>query len=231
MTDRPRASNILPPGVHAAGRCFQCGNWIWSWTRQGVVSGCPGSLPALRPQGLVNGDEMELLPKRLLSAMNKPEEVMHDLWQGEGEPCPQAGPAALGPDAAAVGLHDAPTDGQPQTGPKAALLLTLPAGEPAEQAGQALRRNSHPVVGHGKGPVDAVPRRAQPDGRGLGGMASGVGEQVEQHLHDAPPVGRHRGQVRRHTHGKRHSSCWCEFGGDDYTVVNSYDQEAREINS
>ena len=32
MTDRPRASNRLPPGVYAAGRCLRCGNWIWSWT-------------------------------------------------------------------------------------------------------------------------------------------------------------------------------------------------------
>ena len=52
MTDRPRASNILPRGVHAAGRCFQCGNWTWSWTPRAwslaVRAACP-----LRPQGLV----------------------------------------------------------------------------------------------------------------------------------------------------------------------------------
>ena len=32
MTDRPPASNSLPSGVYAAGRCLNCGNWIWSWT-------------------------------------------------------------------------------------------------------------------------------------------------------------------------------------------------------
>ena len=46
MTDRPRASNILPPGgATPAGRCFQCGNWIWSWTPRAwslaVRAACP----------------------------------------------------------------------------------------------------------------------------------------------------------------------------------------------
>ena len=45
MTDRPRASNSLPSGVYAAGRCFQCGNWTWSRTPRAwslaVRAACP----------------------------------------------------------------------------------------------------------------------------------------------------------------------------------------------
>ena len=79
MTDRPRASNILPPGGQRRRPVFSVRQLDLVLDAQGVVPGCPRRLPALRPQGLVSGDEMELLPKRLLSAMNKPEEVMHDL--------------------------------------------------------------------------------------------------------------------------------------------------------
>ena len=53
MTDGPGASNCLPSGVYAAGQCFHCGNWIWSWDAQGVVPWRSAPPAPLRPQGLV----------------------------------------------------------------------------------------------------------------------------------------------------------------------------------
>ena len=45
--------------------------------------------------------------------------------------------------------------------------------------------------------MDAVAYRGDPDGRRLRGVPRGVGEQVVQHLDDAPPVGHRARQVRR----------------------------------
>ena len=44
-------------------------------------------------------------------------------------------------------------------------------------------------------------RRRDADGGRLWRFARGVGEQVREHLRDAPPVGHHRGQVRRQVDG------------------------------
>ena len=53
MTDRPAASNILPPGGPRRRPVFSVRQLDLVLDAQGVVSAGPRLLPALRPQGLV----------------------------------------------------------------------------------------------------------------------------------------------------------------------------------
>ena len=98
-----------------------------------------------------------------------------------------------------MGLDDALADGQAQAGPAelASPLVAVELGELAEQVGQLLDGQAHAVVGHREGDVDAVAHGGDPDGGEVVGVAGGVGEQVVQHLDDAPAVGGDPGQARR----------------------------------
>ena len=122
-----------------------------------------------------------------------------DRRNGEGEPASQARPVALGLDAAPVGLHDPLADGQAQAGPAElpSPLLAVEPRELPEQVRQPLGGHARAVVGHREGDVDAVPHHGHPDEGELVGMPGRVGQQVVQHLHDAPPVRQDPGQVRR----------------------------------
>ena len=122
-----------------------------------------------------------------------------DRRNGEGEPASQARPVALGLDAAPVGLHDPLADGQAQAGPAElpSPLLAVEARELPEQVRQPLRGHARAVVGHREGDVDAVPHHGHPDEGQLVGVPGRVGQQVVQHLDDAPPVRHDPGQVRR----------------------------------
>ena len=122
-----------------------------------------------------------------------------DRRNGEGEPASQSQPVALGPDAPPMGLHDPPADGQAQAGPAGlpSPLLAVQPRELPEQVRQALGGHAHAVVGHREGDVDAVPHGGDPDGGQLVGVPGRVGQQVVQHLDDAPPVRQDPGQPRR----------------------------------
>ena len=63
-----------------------------------------------------------------------------------------------------------------------------------------LRRQTPALVGDRDRDVDSIANGAHPDGRPFGRVPGGVGEQVGQHLHDAPPVRQDRGQVRHEVH-------------------------------
>ena len=62
---------------------------------------------------------------------------------------------------------------------------------------KALRRDPQALVGDRDGDVQALAFGRDTDRRGLRRMAAGVGEEVVQHLHDAPLIGQHPRQVRR----------------------------------
>ena len=62
---------------------------------------------------------------------------------------------------------------------------------------QPVGRNAPALVRDRDRDMHAVARRRDPDGDGLRRVPGGVGEQVVEHLHDAPSVGHHTGQVRR----------------------------------
>ena len=112
---------------------------------------------------------------------------------------PRPGPSLSARMRPPVGLHDSLADGQAQAGPAdlPSPFLAVEARELAEQVGQPLSGHAHAVVGHREGDVDAVPHRGHPDGGQLAGVSGRVGQQVVQHLDDAPPVGQDPGQVRR----------------------------------
>ena len=106
-----------------------------------------------------------------------------------------AGAGALGPDAAAVRLDEPLRDGEPEA---VAGRGALPAaGVLAEQVRQQLGRHPAPLVGDRDGKVRVLAHGRHADRGRLGRMPRGVREEVVEHLHDAPAVGHHRGQVRR----------------------------------
>ena len=105
---------------------------------------------------------------------------------------------AVGPDAAPVGLHQPLADGQAQARPldPASPGLAVDARELPEQLRQAVGRHALAVVGDRDLHVDAVPHRGDPDGGRRGRVRGRVGEEVVQHLDEAPPVGPHpRGTI------------------------------------
>ena len=106
-----------------------------------------------------------------------------------------AGAVALGPDAPAVRLDEPLADREPEAVARRGALSG--AGVPAKETRQPLRRHSRPLVGDRNGDVRALVRRRDPDGGRGGSVPRGVGEEVVEHLHDAPPVGHHRGQAGR----------------------------------
>ena len=111
-------------------------------------------------------------------------------------------PLALGPDAPAVGLDQPLADGEAEAAPGPALPVGgivggIDGGVLAEQVRQAVRRDARAFVGDRERDVHAVAFRPDADGGRSPGMGGGVREQVVQHLHDAPPVGHHPGQVGR----------------------------------
>ena len=76
----------------------------------------------------------------------------------------------------------------------------VPAGKVgvlSEQVREALRRDAPALVGDRDRDLDAVSHRVGMDGGGFRRVSRGFGEQVVQHLHDAPLVGHHRRQVLR----------------------------------
>ena len=81
-----------------------------------------------------------------------------DRGNGEGEPAPQARTIALRPDAAPMGLHDPPADGQAEARPFGVVLpdFTIGRGELPEQAGQALGRYPLALVNNGDRNVAAL---------------------------------------------------------------------------
>ena len=85
---------------------------------------------------------------------------------------------------------------EPQPNADAALAVAG-SGVLPEQVRQALRCNPPALVRDRDRDMHVVACRRDTDWRGLRGVPSRVGEQVVQHLHDAPPVGHHAGQVRR----------------------------------
>ena len=113
--------------------------------------------------------------------------------QGERDPRAPAAAVALGANAAAVRLDQRLADDQPETGP--AALARVAAGVPAEQVRQPLRRHALAGVGDRDLDLRSVARGTYPDGGDLRRVARGVGEQVVEHLHDAPRIGQHRGHV------------------------------------
>ena len=119
--------------------------------------------------------------------------------QREGDLGALAGAAARRPDAPAMGLHQPLADRQAEAGrsERALAIAAAETGMLAEQVRQPLRRHAPARVGDRDGDVDAVAHRGDPDGRRLRGVPRGVGEQVVQHLDDAPPVGHRTRQVRR----------------------------------
>ena len=96
-----------------------------------------------------------------------------------------------------MGLHQALADGQPEAGPPQAALRVLAAEADVlpEQARQLLRRHPPALVRDRDRDVGAVARRGDPDGRRLGRVPGGIGQQVVQHLHDAQAVGHNPGQI------------------------------------
>ena len=93
-------------------------------------------------------------------------------------------------------LHQTLADGEPQ--PAADAGLAVAGGLVlAEQPRQALRRNAPALVRDRDRDMHAIARRRDPDRCILRAVTGGVGEQVVQHLHDAPPVRHHAGEVRR----------------------------------
>ena len=118
---------------------------------------------------------------------------------GEGEPRPQARPVTLGPYPAPVGLHDPLADGQAQARPRdvPSPVLAVDAGELPEQVRQPLGGYPSALVRDGDRHVVSLPHGGHPDGRRLVGMPGRVGEEVVQHLDDAPPVRHDQRQLRR----------------------------------
>ena len=118
---------------------------------------------------------------------------------GEGEPRPQARPVALGPYPAPVGLHYPLADGETQARPRdvPSPVLAVDAGELAEQVRQPLGGYPPALVRDGDRHVVALPHGRYPDGRRLVGVPGRVGEEVVQHLDDAPPVRHDQRQLRR----------------------------------
>ena len=96
-------------------------------------------------------------------------------------------------------LHQPLADGQAQAvaGGPAGLFAADQAGVLAEQLRQLLRRHALAFVGHRDGHVNPILCGGDADGRRIGRMSRRVGQEVVQHLDDAPPVGHHPGQVRR----------------------------------
>ena len=88
----------------------------------------------------------------------------------EGEPRALARPAALGPDAAPVGLHQPLRDGQAQAGPPDPALPFLAPGTAVlpEQVRQPVGRHAPAFVGDRDRHVQAIPHRGDPDGGRLG---------------------------------------------------------------
>ena len=117
---------------------------------------------------------------------------------GEGEPRPLAGTAALGADAPAMRFHQPLADGEPETAADAALrIVDADAGVLAEQVRKLLGRDAPALVLDRNRDMHPVADRLDADGGALARVPRGVGEEIVQHLHDAPPVGHHRGQVGR----------------------------------
>ena len=107
-----------------------------------------------------------------------------------------AGAGALRADAPAVRLDEPLRDGEPEAvarrhaRPAAAVL--------AEQVRQQLGRHPAPLVGDRDGDVHVLAHGPHPDRGRLGlRVPRGVGEQVVEHLHDAPAIGHHGRQLRR----------------------------------
>ena len=99
-----------------------------------------------------------------------------------------------------MGLDQPLADRQAEASRSERALLAVAAGQAgvlAEQVRQPLRRHAPALVRDRDGDVDALAHRGDPDGRGLRGVPGGVGEQVVQHLDDAPAVGQRARQVRR----------------------------------
>ena len=115
--------------------------------------------------------------------------------QREGERGAAAGAGALGPDAAAVRLDESLRDGEPEAVPRRRALPC--AGVLAEQVRQRLGRHPASLVGDRDGDVRVLAHGRHPDRGRLGSMPRGVGQEVVEHLHDAPAVGHHGGQPRR----------------------------------
>ena len=90
-------------------------------------------------------------------------------------------------------LDKALADGEPET----VARPRAPAGVLAEQMRQQLGGHAPALVGDRDGDMRVVIRRRDPDWGRLGRVPRGVGEEVVEHLHDAPAVGRHGGQARR----------------------------------
>ena len=111
---------------------------------------------------------------------------------------PRPDALALGPDAPAVRLDQPLADDEPEAGVgDFALAAAGGAGVPVEEEGQPLGRDPPALVGDRDRDVDAVACGRDPDRRGLRRVPGGVGEEVAQHLGDAPAVGHHPGQVGR----------------------------------
>ena len=113
----------------------------------------------------------------------------------EGEAGAEADPAALGPDAPALGLDQALADGESQSA--AGPAVAVPGGVFAEELAEALRRDAPSLVGNRDRDMHPVAFRRDPDRGGVRGVARGVGQEVVQHLHDALAVGQHRRQAVR----------------------------------
>ena len=138
-----------------------------------------------RPPPAVAGDRRRAAA-RLLGHRNR-----------EDEPRALSVAAALGPDASSVRLHQTLADGEPQAAPDPALAV--PGGDPGvlpEQVRQPLRRNAQAFVADRNRDMHPVAGSGDPDGGRVGRVPGGVGEEVVQHLHDAPPVGHHPGKLR-----------------------------------
>ena len=85
-------------------------------------------------------------------------------------------------------------DGQPE--PVARRRPRPALGVLAEQMRLQVGRHPPALVGDRDGDMRAIMRRRDPDRGRLRRVARGVGEELVEHLNDAPAVGHHRGQPR-----------------------------------
>ena len=98
-----------------------------------------------------------------------------------------------------MGLHNPLADGQAQAGPRdvPSPVFAVDAGELPKQVRQPLGGYPSALVRDGDSHVVALPHGGHPDGRRLVRVPGRVGEEVVQHLDDAPAVRHDQRQLRR----------------------------------
>ena len=108
-------------------------------------------------------------------------------------------PGALGPDAAAMRLHDSLADRQTEAHPPglAPAVRAIGPRELPEQLRQLLGGDAPALVRDGDDDVDILDRRRHADRGRTGRVAGGVGEEVVQDLDDALLVSRDSGAITK----------------------------------